>query len=161
MDAAQQGRANRNAGRDFEVDVANFLSDRLELDVVTARFLARGTQAGADLVTVLERDDDGVIRSAEQTVHGWSVECKASKDTHKITPWMRQARRQADGSMLYCVVAKRRQKPTGQALVYVPRGGLMWWLTGQSFNDHEPRCMTLDTFVDVLGLPAWETADVA
>ena len=153
MSASQQGRRNRNAGHGFERDLATFLSVSLDLDVVTTRSLSGGTAIGADLATVLERDQAGRPSVTVPTVHGWSVECKASTGPHKVTQWMRQARNQTD-SRLYVVVAKRPHRPVQDACVYLTGEALWWWISAGSGEDRSVRMLDLVTWVDLLHLPA-------
>ena len=153
MSASQQGRRNRNAGHGFERDLATFLSVSLDLDVVTTRSLSGGTAIGADLATVLERDQAGRPTASIPTVHGWSVECKASTGPHKVTQWMRQARSQTD-SALYVVVAKRPHRPVQDASVYLTGEALWWWLTADSWPDRSVRMLDLATWVDLLHHPS-------
>ena len=153
MSASQQGRRNRNAGHTFERDLATFLSVSLDLDVVTTRSLSGGTAIGADLATVLERDQAGRPTASIPTVHGWSVEAKASTGPHKVTEWMRQARSQAD-SRLYVVVAKRPHRPVQDACVYLTGEALWWWISASSGEDRSVRMLDLATWVDLLHLPA-------
>ena len=153
MSASQQGRRNRNAGHTFERDLATFLSVSLDLDVVTTRSLSGGTAIGADLATVLERDNEGRPSVTDDTVHGWSVECKASTGPHKVTEWMRQARTQSDGA-LYVVVAKRPHRPVQDASVYLTGEALWWWISASSTVDRSVRMLDLVTWVDLLHLPA-------
>ena len=152
MSASQQGRRNRNAGHGFERDLANFLAVSLDLDVVTTRSLSGGTAIGADLATVLERDQAGRPTASIPTVHGWSVEAKASTGPHKVTQWMRQARSQADGA-LYVVVAKRPHRPVQDACVYLTGEALWWWISADSGEDRSVRMLDLVTWVDLLHLP--------
>ena len=153
MSASQQGRRNRNAGHTFERDLATFLSVSLDLDVVTTRSLSGGTAIGADLATVLERDQAGRPTASIPTVHGWSVEAKASTGAHKVTEWMRQARSQADGA-LYVVVAKRPHRAVQDACVYLTGEALWWWISADSGEDRSVRMLDLATWVDLLHLPA-------
>ena len=153
MSASQQGRRNRNAGHGFERDLATFLSVSLDLDVVTTRSLSGGTAIGADLATVLERNNEGRPSASVPTVHGWSVEAKASTGPHKVTEWMRQARSQAD-SRLYVVVAKRPHRPVQDACVYLTGEALWWWISADSGEDRSVRMLDLVTWVDLLHLPA-------
>ena len=153
MSASQQGRRNRNAGHGFERDLANFLSVSLDLDVVTTRSLSGGTAIGADLATVLERDQAGRPTASIPTVHGWSVEAKASTGPHKVTQWMRQARSQSD-SALYVVVAKRPHRAVQDACVYLTGEALWWWISADSGEDRSVRMLDLVTWVDLLHLPA-------
>ena len=150
--SAQQGRRNRNAGHGFERDLATFLSVSLDLDVVTTRSLSGGTAIGADLATVLERDQAGRPSVTVPTVHGWSVEAKASTGPHKVTEWMRQARTQSDGA-LYVVVAKRPHRPVQDACVYLTGEALWWWISADSGEDRSVRMLDLVTWVDLLHLP--------
>ena len=152
MSASQQGRRNRNAGHGFERDLATFLSVSLDLDVVTTRSLSGGTAIGADLATVLERDQAGRPTASIPTVHGWSVEAKASTGPHKVTQWMRQARSQSD-SRLYVVVAKRPYRPVQDACVYLTGEALWWWISAGSGEDRSVRMLDLVTWVDLLHLP--------
>jgi hypothetical protein len=149
VSASQQGRRNRNAGHTFERDLATFLSVSLDLDVVTARSLSGGTAIGADLATVLERDQAGRPTASIPTVHGWSVEAKASTGPHKVTQWMRQARAQSD-SRLYVVVAKRPHRPVQDACVYLTGEALWWWISADSGEDRSVRMLDLVTWVDLL-----------
>ena len=152
MSASQQGRRNRNAGHTFERDLATFLSVSLDLDVVTTRSLSGGTAIGADLATVTRRDNEGRPTASIPTVHGWSVECKASTGPHKVTQWMRQARAQSD-SRLYVVVAKRPHRPVQDACVYLTGEALWWWISADSGEDLSVRMLDLVTWVDLLHLP--------
>jgi len=152
VSASQQGRRNRNAGHTFERDLATFLSVSLDLDVVTTRSLSGGTAIGADLATVLERDQAGRPTASIPTVHGWSVEAKASTGPHKVTQWMRQARNQSDGA-LYVVVAKRPHRPVQDACVYLTGEALWWWISASSGEDRSVRMLDLVTWVDLLHLP--------
>ena len=139
--SATQGTRNRRNGHQWEVDVANYMAQALDLDVVTARNVSGGRALGVDLVT---RTDRGL----EMTVESWSIECKAGQP-HQVTAWMRQARNQASGSALYCVVAKRARKPVSEALVYVPFAGWLWWLSAVSSEDHRPLILSLDAWCEL------------
>ena len=149
MDASRQGARNRNAGHGYERDVANFLASELSLDIVTSRALSGGTAIGADIATVLKRDDGGRPVSTVATVHGWSVECKASTGPHKITEWMRQARSQSD-SELYVVIAKNPRKLAAGSTVYLTGNALLWWLAKSPRDDARVRTIDIITWVDLL-----------
>jgi len=136
------GAGSRRRGHRFERDVANLLADTLDLDVVTARSVSGGTQAGADLVTV---EPDGTV---VPTVEGWSVECKSSTNAHQPTPWMRQAKRQAD-SDLYVVIADNPRRPLLDSTVYLTSKALRWW-QGDGLAAFEP-----DGRVEWLSFGAW------
>lgn len=115
------GATSRRRGHQFERDIATELAVLLDLDVRTSRSVTGGTQHGADLVTV---EDDGTVFPA---VEGWSIECKASTNSHRPTAWMRQAKQQADTD-LYAVIAKNPGRPTAEATVYLTEKALRWWL---------------------------------
>lgn len=133
------GATARNRGLRWERDVANYLSAQLNLEVVTARSVSGGTQIGSDLVTLRR---SGMV---QHHVLGFSLETKASKNAHQPTPWLRQAREQANGHN-YAVIAKQMQKPTEDAIVYVGvPGGLVPQVGGEG-----PHWMSLAWFVELL-----------
>lgn len=140
------GRRNRRTGHDWERECARHLADALGLDVRTARQVSGGMSLGADLVTMTHYGLD-------MTVLGWTVECKTG-EPHRVTEWMRQAEAQAGRSQLYCVVAKRSRKATGDALVYLPAAGWWEWMrpTLPAQDDGRPLIVSFDGWVQMLML---------
>ena len=142
------GAGSRRRGHRFERDVANLLAETLDLDVVTARSVSGGTQAGADLVTV---EPGGTV---VPTVEGWSVECKSTQNAHQPTAWMRQAKRQAD-SDLYVVIADNPRRPFADSTCYLTSKALRWWL-GDGLAVFEPDDRTVwvsfGAWLDLLSL---------
>jgi hypothetical protein len=150
---SQQGRRNRRAGAEWERAVARYLSEATGLEVVTARSVSGGYQAGSDLVSIVNRDGGGQV-DWEPTVHGWSVEAKACA-THQPTPWLRQARKDAPGR-LYAVVAKRPRMAVEDALVYLPAGAFVWWRQAVSVDVEGPVVVDLRGFGLMLSMEPWE-----
>lgn len=162
------GATSRRKGHGFEVDCANHLSQATGLEVVTARSVSAGLQAGSDLVTITHRSPSGHVDWTPD-VHGWSLECKyetekiftghASRTIPKMrpTPWLRQAKKDAD-SGLYAVIAKVHRHPISEARVFLPRSAFVWWWAAQSTDVHEPLSVCMETFCTMLELPAWTEA---
>lgn len=153
MTTSQQGRRNRTAGHQWERDVARYLTETTGLEIVTARSVSAGLQAGSDLVTITHRTADGQV-DWDPTVHGWAVECKNSA-THKPTPWLRQAAKDAPGR-LYAVVAKRPRMAVSDALVYMPSGAFVWWRQAVSVDVSGPVVVDLKAFGLMLEMEPWE-----
>jgi hypothetical protein len=153
MTPSEQGRRNRRAGAQWERDVARYLTDVTGLEIVTARSVSGGYQAGSDLVTLTSHGPGGQV-DWEPTVHGWSIEAKAEQ-SHRPTPWLRQARKDADGK-LYCVVAKRSRMAVEDALVYMPAGAFVWWRQAVSVDVDGPVVVDLRGFGLMLGMEPWE-----
>jgi hypothetical protein len=81
------------------------------------------------------------------------VEAKATTNSHQPTPWLRQAKNDADGG-LHCVVAKVHRRPLDQAVVYMPASALRWWLTAETVDDETVRFMSLAAWADLIDLHA-------
>ena len=152
MTSPQQGRRNRNAGHQWERTCARELTALLGIEVVTARAVSGGTQAGPDLMEM-------TVHGPIPTVHGWSLEVKCEV-RERPTAWLRQAKRQADGP-LYAVLSKNARQPFMAASVLTTSRALMLWITGVDNGVSEPVWFSMRAFVGLLGLPEWGGTDVA
>jgi len=78
------GKANRDRGNRYEVELAAYLTEPLDVEVITTRNGRAGAQGGADLASI----DGG---KPVPHVRGWAIEAKARKD-RAVPTWLRQAR---------------------------------------------------------------------
>lgn len=139
---------NGNAWRQFERDVANYLTSRLPVRVVSSRSVSGGRQDEAG--DLFSYDQDDLCRH----VFGWTLELKHVAGS-AVPTWIRQARQSSDGSGLYAVVHKQRRKPVSEATVWLPRMVLDRWLHA-SHLDAEPvdeplESLSLAAFATVIG----------
>lgn len=133
------GASSRRRGHDWEVLLANELSEVTGLHVVTTRSL--GANYGADLATVTGYDARERPVTHDPAVLGWSCEAKAVK-RRDPAGWLRQADEQRAPNTIPVVLWKRPNKGWREGSAFViddaaPRG---WWE------------MSIATWVDGLGL---------
>jgi hypothetical protein len=150
------GAAGRRKGHDWERSLARYLSDRLDMTVVTARSLGGGVQVAADLASVVDRE-------ALLHVHGWTIEAKA-RGNRSVPAWLRQAHAAAvnDGVPLYVAIHQRAGGAHEEADVWMPR--VQWWSVANGLpallpqaEPIDPVCISLAAWVEVVlayGRPA-------
>lgn len=138
---ASRGAAAQNRGKRFERDCANYMTERLGIKIASARSVSGGTQAGKDLVSF---DPDLCMH-----VYGWSLECKAWTSSC-VPTWIRQAKKDSDGSGLYAVIQKRDGKPIGAARVWMPWDVYERWTRETARTDGVYASMSLEEFCELL-----------
>lgn len=136
-----RGAPARNKGKLFERQVANYLTGELGIKVRRAAGVSGGLQSGSDLVSF---DPDLCMH-----VFGWTLECKAWTSS-AVPTWLRQAKKDSDGSGLYAVIQNRDGKPVSESRVWMPWDVFERWTHIAIRADAEYASMPLEKFAGLL-----------
>lgn len=139
------GSTERTRGHDWERELCPYLTERLGVKVVTKRKEGLGLQEGSDLTVAGQRPPN---------VLGWSVECKASINSHQVTKWCRQAAEDAAPFGLNWVVLAWNPGASSPLLPNSPGDGTAYVGTPgglvPAVGGSEVRSMSIEWFVDLL-----------